>query len=332
LNLYKPERFQGAGKSKNYFEGWYFKSVDGEEKNAVSIIPGVSITGDPKTEHSFIQVLDGINNKAFYFRFSIEEFKPEKDAFNINIGGNNFSLNGLNLDLSGDGNIIKAELKFENIIPWPVSIMSPGVMGWYGFLPFMECYHGVLSFNHRLSGWIEINGKRTDFSGGKGFMEKDWGQSMPSSWIWIQTNHFDEPEASLFVSVAKIPWLGSFFTGFIAGMYLKGNLYRFATYTGAGIRKIHADSLGVNLVISDNKYVLEVNSKRDEGADLPAPKHGEMISRVNETLKAKINVRLLENGKEIFSGEGRNGGLEFNGNVEELRIEHSKIRKSKIQI
>ena len=69
-------------------------------------------------------------------------------------------------------------------------------------------------------------------------MEKDWGSSMPSSWIWMQTNHFDEEEVSLFGSVAKIPWLRSYFTGYIFGFYYKGHLYRFTTYTGTKIEKL----------------------------------------------------------------------------------------------
>jgi len=318
MNLYKPEIFQGRGKKKKYFEGWYFKSVDEPEKNAISVIPGVSITGDRETEHSFIQVLDGNNNRAFYFKFAKEDFRAGRKIFNIGIGKSSFSMDRLKLDIDQAGNSARADLSFENIIPWPISLLSPGVMGWYGFVPFMECYHGILSFNHRIKGWFEINGRRIDFNNGKGFAEKDWGESMPSSWIWAQTNHFKEPEASLFVSVAKIPWLGSFFTGFIAGLYLRGKIYRFATYTGAHVKKISASDAGIELFISGSGRTLEISGDRVKGADLAAPKFGEMKSRVNETLKSKIRVRLAEDGKEIFSDEGRNSGLEFNGNIEEL--------------
>jgi len=27
-----------------------------------------------------------------------------------------------------------------------------GIMGWYRFVPFMQCYHGVVSLNHKLNG------------------------------------------------------------------------------------------------------------------------------------------------------------------------------------
>lgn len=47
-NLWKPEIFQGRGKKKDYFEGWYFKLIDKIEKTAYSIIPGISLSGDSK--------------------------------------------------------------------------------------------------------------------------------------------------------------------------------------------------------------------------------------------------------------------------------------------
>ena len=47
-------------------------------------------------------------------------------------------------------------LVFEGITPWPVSITSPGIMGWYAWVPKMECYHGVLSLDHRIQGDLQI--------------------------------------------------------------------------------------------------------------------------------------------------------------------------------
>ena len=104
----------------------------------------------------------------------------------------------IHLDANDSKNIIKADLTFKHIIPWPVTLLSPGVMGWYRFIPFMECYHAVLSFNHTIMGHIKINGVNSDLNNGRGYMEKDWGSSMPSSWIWMQTNHFDDDDVSLF--------------------------------------------------------------------------------------------------------------------------------------
>ena len=39
--ILNPERFQGHGKSKSYFEGWYFKLVSASGRS-LAIIPGIA--------------------------------------------------------------------------------------------------------------------------------------------------------------------------------------------------------------------------------------------------------------------------------------------------
>ena len=40
--------------------------------------------------------------------------------------------------------------------PWPVTLRSPGIMGWYAWVPVMETYHGVVSFGHDLAGSLSL--------------------------------------------------------------------------------------------------------------------------------------------------------------------------------
>jgi hypothetical protein len=70
-------------------------------------------------------------------------------------------------------------------------------MGWYSYVPFMECYHGLISIDHKLQGSLQINGQEIDFTEGKGYAEKDWGTSFPEGYVWMQSNHF--AEGSLFL-------------------------------------------------------------------------------------------------------------------------------------
>jgi hypothetical protein len=321
-SIWKPAVFQGIGKKRDYFEGWYFKSVDKEEKNAYAIIPGVSITGDESASHAFIMIFDARGHKLYYNRYPLSEFRANSDKFEISIGRCFFSLENIRLNIENKENKIFADLKFSDIHPWPVTLFSPGVMGWYAFIPKMECYHGVLSFDHDIEGCIEINGDKKDLTGGKGYIEKDWGSSMPSSWIWMQTNHFDDDSVSLFGSIAKIPWLSKYFTGYIFGLFLKGRVYKFTTYNGSKVKKLDVNDKKIIIHIEDKKYRLEIEADREEGVDLPAPKLGEMTSKVNESLKSNINVKLYKKNSGsldiIFSGMGRNAGLEFVGNVDEL--------------
>ena len=315
---YNPSLFQGSKNKKGYFEGWYFKLVDSSEELAFAIIPGISLTRDLENSHAFIMVFDARNHEMNYFKFHIDEFSASSKEFQLKIGDNFFSHQKLTLNLEKDSLKIKADLEFENIVPWPIKLLSPGVMGWYSFVPFMECYHAVLSFNHQINGYIEINQDQKDFNQGKGYLEKDWGSSMPSSWIWMQTNHFEEEDASLFGSIAKIPWLKNYFTGFIFGFLFQGHLYQFTTYNRSHIKELKVHDDWIRIVVTSKNHHLEIEAKRTKGVDLPAPNMGEMTSKVNESLKSKISLKLFENNKLIFSGVGRNAGLEFVGDIQEL--------------
>ncbi|NHB83865.1 hypothetical protein G7085_02035 [Tessaracoccus sp. HDW20] len=43
----------------------------------------------------------------------------------------------------------------------------PGIMGWYGYVPVMECRHGIVSFGHDLEGTLIVEGRPTSFQGGR---------------------------------------------------------------------------------------------------------------------------------------------------------------------
>ncbi|HOW15176.1 hypothetical protein [Methanosarcina sp.] len=39
----------------------------------------------------------------------------------------------------------------------------------------------ILSMDHTIEGFVDVNSIRTDITGCRGYIEKDWGVSMPSS-------------------------------------------------------------------------------------------------------------------------------------------------------
>ena len=162
-------------------------------------------------------------------------------------------------------------------------------MGWYAYVPFMECYHGVVSFDHSIKGTLEVDGTRVDYTGGRGYIEKDWGQSFPKAWIWMQSNHFATAGTCVTASVAVIPWLGSAFNGFIAGLWHRGRLYRFATYTGAKLERQEVTDRQVVLHYVDHRrdgYRLEIEATRASGGLLHSPERTAMLQRVMESLTA----------------------------------------------
>jgi hypothetical protein len=312
--------YHGFGKRNRFFEGWYFKCVSPAGDAVYAIIPGVSL-GSSGEQHAFVQILDGLKRTSTYHRYKIDEFSSARDRFDIRIGPSRFSLDRINLDIAAEVPV-RGELRFRDVHPWPVRPFSPGIMGWYALVPAMECYHGVLSFNHGLEGTLSVAGRNIDFTGGKGYIEKDWGRSFPKAWIWTQTNHFGEPDACLTASAARIPWLGSSFTGHIVGLWLRGRLYRFATYTGAKVGRLDVSPDEATLVVEDRRHFLEIRCRRQEGATLAAPREGEMTGRIVEAMTATVDVCLSVKTRgsltSVFADTGRLASLEVAGDIDLL--------------
>jgi tocopherol cyclase len=311
-----PAMYHGHFKEPPFFEGWYFKLVNAPETQRFAIIPGVFLG---ENAHAFIQILDGNTAQSRYHRFESSDFWASTERFEVHIGKNVFTADSLEIDIDDHLGQVSGELKFEGGTPWPVSITSPGIMGWYAWVPKMECYHGVLSFDHKIHGSLMINEQSIGFTNGRGYLEKDWGESFPAGYTWFQSNHFETPGTSLTASIAVIPWLGKAFRGFIVGLWYKNHLYRFATYSGARTEAFSIADDRVTWTLRDRHRRLELVAFRAEGGLLHEPTRSEMLQRVEETMLATVEVKLTTlAGDTIFAGQGRNASLEVNGDIPRL--------------
>ena len=313
-----PEIYHGFEKQPPFFEGWYYRTINAAEDKRYAIIPGIILGSHA---HAFIQVLEGHTRRSAYHEFPIEQFQADRQRFEVRIGDNHFTQEGMQLALDRPGALgsIQGRLNFAGGKPWPVRWYSPGIMGWYAWVPSMECYHGVLSFDHRLQGELEIEGVSHSFDGGRGYIEKDWGQAFPAGYIWFQSNHFETPGVCLTASIAMIPWRGRAFRGFIVGLWAGETLFRFATYTGARTESLELQDNRVKWVITHRQLRIELQATQAGGGLLYGPTPQDMGKRVDETLDAELTVRLSDrSGKVLFEGKGRHAGLEINGDIPRL--------------
>lgn len=307
--LEHPEVFQGSKKlnsnTKCYFEGWYFKNVS-KDCN-ISFIPGIQIENDKKS--AFIQVIT--NNSSYYISYSFSEFKFSYEPFSISIGENYFSLNSIKLNIEQKDLTIKGELFYNNHIEIQKNLFSPNIMGAFCFLPFMECNHCILSMKHDICGNLSINDISYDFSDGIGYIEKDWGTSFPSSYIWSQANEFKEKNCSFFLSIANIPYSIFSFNGFICSLILNNIEYRFATYNSSKILSYRVSKNNFNIKLKNKDLLLHIYSNSKDCFSLKSPKCGAMKNEIKESINSKISVCLYEKEKLIFEDSSINCGLEI---------------------
>lgn len=312
-----PEAFHGKGKSRGFFEGWYIKLVSPDLSQRWAVIPGIFKGLDGQADIAFVQVLDGTAGRSWFHEFDISEFEADTKTFSVRVGENHFDRTGVTLKLPQLEGRIDYQTELD---PWPVTFASPGIMGWYGMVPFMECFHGIVSFGHTLSGSLLVEGKPTNFDTGRGYIEKDWGKAFPAGYIWIQTNHFETaPEASLIASAAIIPWLNTSFRGFIIGFKHSGKLHKWTTYNKSVEQNLAIDDTHARWSLTGPDGRLELEAIRVAGGLLHAPLRTAMYQRVEETMLSKVTVKHFDNsGKLLFSDTGEVGSMEVFGDLARL--------------
>ncbi len=314
MNKHKhPENFQKKNYNKAYFEGWYYKQVTADEKNTVSFIPGVNF--DEFGAKSFIQCLHYNENNeltAYMIDYPIEAFSTKEKHFSVSIGKSKFSLDNIVLDIQSENLEVTGSVKLMGLTHIETSCLNPNIMGFFSYIPFMECKHGLISMCHHLSGSLYINGAVIDFAGGKGYIEKDWGKSFPTDYIWIQSNHFEDSTTGLFCSVATIPFLSFTFTGYICNLIHQGKEYRFATYNGSKLVVNERTDTSVHLILKNKRHTLEIKGVVLLSKNLLAPKLGSMNKTIKEGLSGKVEI-LLKDKKDniILKSKSHKCGMEL---------------------
>ncbi|MFL2105130.1 tocopherol cyclase family protein [Desemzia sp. FAM 23991] len=314
-----PILFQGNLDKKHYFEGWYFKQVTKDENELISFIPGISLNDNDK--HCFVQYISVTKDKenhplikTDYFRYPLDQFISRDKPFQVQIGPNTFSEDKVSVLLKKEGLTIKGSFRLAHLYPIKKSTLNPTIMGPFSYVPFMECYHGVISMKHHLSGYVKINHRLIDFTEGTGYIEKDWGTSFPKQYLWLQSNTFTNTETSLFFSVADIPFMKAVFEGFICNLLVHQREYRFATYNRSKMSIEQLTSQKIKIVLENTHARLTISAQPSQFGELIAPKKGSMSLPIKEGFSNSIYIKLEDfHTQQTYEDQGKMCGMEIVG-------------------
>lgn len=299
MNLFN---YVGHNKTKNYFEGWYFKAV--HDNHILAFVFGISLhENDP---HSFIQIMDSNDNESHYFRFKVEDFYYNKDI--IRIKDNILSIHKLKVSIDD----FQIDLNITPTANLKGIFCMKSVMGLFRYLP-LPVYHEVIFMNSKVEGSIKTNSIDTTING-SGYMEKNYGTCFPKKWLWFQTNTFKNYNASFVFAKANVICVEPFFCILNIG----GDEFRFASYNGFNAKYLNNDDK-IEVIIKKNNVYLKITVNRTPGQLIIAPiKNGKMQREIEESLTSTLTISLYENNKLIFQDEASNVSCENLYNDTEL--------------
>ncbi|ERI90088.1 hypothetical protein HMPREF1982_04355 [Clostridiales bacterium oral taxon 876 str. F0540] len=321
-----PDIYHGRNKDYNFFEGWYFKIVHPHRNITYCFIPGIFLSNKKECSHSFIQVLNGYESNFKYLTFKRSDFKASSSKFDVSVENNHFSLNRINININEQEIKIMGNLEFNNIIKWPDTLINPGSMGFYNYLSFMQCYSQVCAIDGYIKGSLDINGENIDFTGGKVYIEKNWGKAFPYSYIWVQGNSFNSSHGAVTASIGHVPMPFTSFTGFLIGINANNKFYKFTTINKSKI-SIKFDDESIILEAHKKDCILKLRGIYEEKnfMNLFAPREDKMVPIARETLQGRLEVILYDKkSNEIILNDSCNcAGIEFSGNYKELMMDNN---------
>lgn len=282
-----------------WFEGWYLKHQwqDGE----FAVIPAVH-RGKRGDGEASIQVITRRETGLFLFPESAFTLWP--NLFQLRVGDNWFSQDGIHLDLDNGTISLKGELRYG-----PFSPLASDIMGPFRHVPFLQCRHGILSMSHRVDGLLTLNGETAILSNGVGYIETDRGRSFPKRYLWTQCCWRERQHGSLMLSIAHIPMPVGGFTGCICEILFAGRSYRLATYRGVKIKRW--DENGAELCQGELRLTADL--LEGSGRPLRAPVSGRMDRTITESLRARARYRLWEGDRLIFDHVDERASFEYDG-------------------
>ena len=117
--------------------------------------------------------------------------------------------------------------------------------------------------------------------------------------------------SSFSFSVAKIPWLGKFFIGFIAFLYFNGRFHMFSTYNNSVISEIKHSPGTIDLILKNYSIRLEVRVLKSTFGELRAPVSGDMSRRIKESIDSEVTLSLFDSHNNlIYNDSSKRAGLE----------------------
>jgi len=196
--------------------------------------------------------------------------------------------------------------------------------GWLAALgPLLSPHYQVLMSLGHATGWVEVEGVRSEFSEAPFYAEKNWGRGFPRKWWWLQCNAFDDVTPSSQLTLTATGARRSLLAGGgvlereedvgLVGIHFEGEFWPFPevewTVTPWGSWKITG-------AYEDMSCTIEAEAD-DAGCAVRVPSESGMVDGARETYNGRLRVTMMKAGREVVSATTRRACLETGGEYDE---------------
>ncbi|MEN9232100.1 MAG: tocopherol cyclase family protein, partial [Thermostichus sp. DG02_5_bins_236] len=199
-------------------------------------------------------------------------------------------------------------------------IPPQATMGIGSYLPIFEPGWQILMAHGLASGWVEWGGKRYEFQQAPAYAEKNWGQSFPQRWFWMQCNAFPtHPGLSLTCAGAERQVLGRFEEVALISLHGWGSQPFLEWRPGQAHLSWQVEPWGFwKATGQSSAWAIELEGYTQEpGQTVFTPGPEGMQRNCRDTLAGHLRIRLWQrNGqvwRQVLCAESYQSGLEVGG-------------------
>ncbi len=335
--------YHWSGSSERFFEGWYFRVTLPKIRENFAFMYSIDDPYDYKYYSGGAVQIIGINEEYLCRSFpDAKKFWADENSlalthwgktslpdkprilnskdFNKNIQEGYQTTTTLNqgfIHNPSNNKYCRWEYKTKPIYGWGDVNKSPkATAGLLSFFPIFEPGWQVLMAYGLATGYIDWNGKIYQFNDAPAYSEKNWGNSFPEKWFWINCNSFShENNLALTAAGGKRKILWWFEEVAIIGIHYQGKFYEFASTNTQVNSEIKSWGKWEMTAENEQFQVKLVGMTNLKGTYVRVPTEKGLIFACRDTLKGKLILELRhKNGEIIVQAKSDVCGLEIGCN------------------
>lgn len=301
---------------KSQFEEWYFKILDANQENV--IIGNIHVNKSHEMSKGICTISYEFNESKKNVTTPLAQIETSK--MTLLWEKNSIGKERVQIDIEDKNTVIRGEVSIEQVVDAHQSLLKPGVMGYYRYLPFLEFYEEIIVLHGKVKGVIEYDHIPVDFTGGTYYLQRQWGSKYPNVWLWAECNHFKKKKnISLSLGIARIKLWFNYYTAFSIPVYYNNKVEVFSNYNGGQIAKLYRYKGYVHLIVTQKDKILDLRIYGKNELDCILAKETHGIRDVYGCNRIKLEIKITQNGSVILEDSSLECNIEMGGNTSKLK-------------